>query len=62
MKSMATQSHSHGENLARIHTTVSNRRKAREGLERKPAFRYVLENPFHIQWSVLYSLQRLVYK
>lgn len=38
--------------LARPHRHLSNRAKVRSALERKPAFKGVLENPFHIGWYV----------
>ncbi|KIJ66262.1 hypothetical protein HYDPIDRAFT_26627 [Hydnomerulius pinastri MD-312] len=45
---------------ARTHNHLSNRAKVRSVLERKPVFKSVLENPFHIKWpSVPANLQNL---
>jgi len=47
--------------LARPHSHLSNRAKVRSALERKPVFKSVLENPFHISWpSLSANLQNAV--
>ena len=43
---------SNKEAIAKIHSHVSNRAKNKRGLERKPAFKPCLSNPFEIDWSV----------
>ena len=40
------------EGIARVHSHQSNRAKNKQGLERKPAFKPCLSNPFQIEWSV----------
>ncbi|EGN93126.1 hypothetical protein SERLA73DRAFT_189981 [Serpula lacrymans var. lacrymans S7.3] len=45
---------------ARTHTHVSNRAKNRATVERKPVFKSVLDNPFHVRWpSIPVNLQNL---
>lgn len=49
---MATSTSSEkGQNIARTHTNQS-KRKAREKVESKPAFKNVLYNPFEVKWYV----------
>lgn len=38
--------------VAKAHSHVSNRAKNKQALERKPAFKACLSNPFEIEWSV----------
>lgn len=38
--------------VANVHSHVSNRAKNKQALERKPAFKACLSNPFEIEWSV----------
>jgi hypothetical protein len=40
------------EGIAKVHTHVSNRAKNKQALERKPALKPCLSNPFEIDWSV----------
>ena len=40
------------EAVAKVHSHPSNRAKNKQKLERKPAFRPCLSNPFEIEWSV----------
>lgn len=42
----------HKQGIAKVHSHASNRAKNRQALERKPAFRPCLSNPFEIEWSV----------
>ncbi|KAI0801015.1 hypothetical protein C8Q74DRAFT_1239913 [Fomes fomentarius] len=41
------------EQVARAHTSQSNRAKARVDTERKVVFRNVVENPFRVQWPTI---------
>jgi hypothetical protein len=40
------------EGIAKVHSHASNRTKNKQELERKPAFKPCLSNPFEIQWFV----------
>ena len=40
------------EGIANVHSHASNRAKNKQALERKPAFKPCLSNPFQIEWSV----------
>ena len=40
------------EGIAKVHSHLSNRTKNKQALERKPAFKPCLSNPFEIEWSV----------
>ncbi|KAI0375259.1 hypothetical protein BV20DRAFT_960358 [Pilatotrama ljubarskyi] len=49
------------EQVARAHTSISNRAKARDDAERKVLFRSVVDNPFRVQWpSVPFNIQNAV--
>ncbi|KAI8980755.1 hypothetical protein BD414DRAFT_493183 [Trametes punicea] len=41
------------EKVARAHTSVSNRARARENADRKLVFRTVVDNPFRVKWPVI---------
>ncbi|KAI1789751.1 hypothetical protein LXA43DRAFT_1019482 [Ganoderma leucocontextum] len=48
--------------VARAHTSQSNRAKARDNSERKAAIKSVVANPFHVQWpSVPVNVQNAVF-
>ncbi|KAI0778439.1 hypothetical protein BD413DRAFT_509241 [Trametes elegans] len=40
------------EKVARSHTSLSNRARARDNVERKVVYRSVVDNPFRVQWPV----------
>ncbi|TBU63686.1 hypothetical protein BD310DRAFT_915715 [Dichomitus squalens] len=47
--------------IARAHTSQSNRAKPREGSDRRVQFRSVVDNPFHVQWpSVPANVQNAI--